>query len=191
MDLIQQLRSETESDHRALEKDLVKKIKAVRTSTDYIDLLRLMHGFYAAMEGQLQDYLSHDAALDFYARRKADWLITDMETVGGIEDVRYCPIVPEVDSFSSALGAMYVLEGSTLGGQIIAKMLKQQLGKDSDEGLTFFLSYGPQTAAMWNRFKSYLDKPFDDRERTEVVRGAKETFTSFRKWIERYELEKA
>lgn len=190
MELIQLLRRDTEHDHQVLERSLVRKLKAIRTLDEYVDLLRLMNGFYRAMESQLQRYLLSDPHLDFKSRRKSDWLVTDMK-IFGVTDQEYDgPSLAEIDSFASALGSMYVLEGSTLGGQIIAKMLRQQLGTETDEGFSFFVSYGAETQAMWERFKEYLSRPFADNERREIVRGAKDTFTSFRRWIEQHELER-
>lgn len=191
MELIQELRQQTQRDHQALEKDLVRKIKSVQSPEEYIDLLYLMHGFYAAMERQLDGFLSDVAGLDFGLRRKAEWILNDIDHFGNIGSSPSCERLPEITSFSSALGAMYVLEGSTLGGHVIAKILKQQLGTDSDDGLSFFRSYGSETAVMWDRFRRYLDRPYTDVERSQIIRGAKDTFVCFRNWIQQYELERA
>ena len=187
MELIHELRQQTEQAHRALEKDLVGRIKGVRSSADYESLLRLMYGFYAALEVQLQPFLMHEPGIDFLNRRKAAWLVKDIETIGSAEDLSCCEVLPEINSPSSALGAMYVLEGSTLGGQIIAKMLRQQLRVDDDRGLSFFLSYGADTTAMWERFKAHLSQPFDRQEQSEIIRTANDTFITFRNWIDQYD----
>ena len=190
MELIHELRQETEQAHRALEKDLVGKIKAVHSRADYENLLRMMYGFYAAMEKHMQPFLSDKPGLDFAHRRKADWLVRDIETVGSSAALSCCDVLPPINSASSALGAMYVLEGSTLGGQIIAKMLKQQLRVEGNSGLSFFLSYGTETTTMWERFKAELSKPFNALEQSEIIRTAKDTFIKFRTWIEQYDANK-
>ncbi|MEJ1237230.1 biliverdin-producing heme oxygenase [Chryseolinea sp. T2] len=190
MELIQDLRRETESSHRALEKELVKKIKAVRTRDDYVDLLHLMHGFYGAMESLLLGFMSEEPGLEFHKRRKAEWIAADIKSEGGTETERYCQDLPSIDSSTSALGALYVLEGSTLGGQIIAAMLKKQLSRDSDHGMSFFFGYGNETPLMWERFKSHLNKEFTVRQRGDILRAATDTFNSFFNWVQLYEFEK-
>ena len=85
---------------------------------------------------------------------------------------------------------MYVLEGSTLGGQIITAMLKRQMERESDTGLSFFLGYGEETPRMWERFKSYLNREFSVQQQGEILRAANETFNSFHNWVQQYELEK-
>jgi heme oxygenase (biliverdin-IX-beta and delta-forming) len=46
-------------------------------------------------------------------------------------------------------GSLHVLEGSTLGGQVIAPRLERSLGFADGRGYTFFRSYGREVGAMW------------------------------------------
>lgn len=46
-----------------------------------------------------------------------------------------------------SLGALYVMEGSTIGDKIISKMIEQQL-KTEFMAFTFFMGYGDQSANM-------------------------------------------
>lgn len=190
MAFIEELRQQTASAHQALEKDLVARIKSIYTKAQYDDLLKLMYGYYAAMEKVLEKYLSSDISINFAGRRKSAWLIDDLGLSGKKNDLVQCEELPRVGSARSALGAMYVLEGSTLGGQIIAKMIRQQLQSDDPLRLSFFQSYGANTPSMWARFKQVLDKPFETHERQAIITAANETFISFRNWISSYEAKK-
>ena len=67
--------------------------------------------------------------------------------------------LPSIRSHQHALGALYVIEGSTLGGKIISKMISHQIPSTDGHGLTFFNSYGDDTITMWERFKVILDDP--------------------------------
>ncbi len=75
-----------------------------------------------------------------------------------------------------ALGAMYVIEGSTLGGNVIAKQLSKTDGFD---GVTFnfFGCYHENTGAMWKNFKETLDAEVDENKYDEVLTGAKKLYT--------------
>ena len=52
-------------------------------------------------------------------------------------------------SKGSLLGALYVLEGSTLGGVQIARALKDRVGDGLGKALLFFVGRGERQGAMW------------------------------------------
>jgi heme oxygenase len=92
--------------------------------------------------------------------------------------------LPEYRNYLQAFGALYVLEGSTLGGPYISKMIQKQLDKPDMEGLSFFNSYGDETGMMWDRFKVVLDRQADNEaEQNVILQSANETFQKFKSWI--------
>jgi heme oxygenase (biliverdin-IX-beta and delta-forming) len=80
---------------------------------------------------------------------------------------------------ASFLGAMYVMEGSRLGGQYIARHLEETLGFQPGEGDAYFRGYGEQTGTMWRAFKRVLGEVPDEREQ-DVIAAAKAMFAYFR-----------
>lgn len=82
----------------------------------------------------------------------------------------------ELASQHEALGAMYVIEGSTLGGNVIAKQLSKTDGFD---GITFnfFGCYHKNTGAMWKSFKETLDAEVHENNYDEVLSGAKKLYS--------------
>ena len=56
------------------------------------------------------------------------------------------------DPRSIFLGRMYVMEGSTLGGQYIARHVEETLGLSSGEGNSYFRGYGEATGERWREF---------------------------------------
>ena len=81
-------------------------------------------------------------------------------------------------SFSSeneALGAMYVIEGSTLGGNVIAKQLSKTEEFD-DVTFNFFGCYRENTGSMWKNFKEVLDREVSEKNYDEVLSGAKKLY---------------
>ncbi len=68
------------------------------------------------------------------------------------------PALPDLHNLSSILGALYVVEGSALGGQLIYRQIQQTLHLDCDSGAAFFYGSGPQTGAVWKRFTAVLDQ---------------------------------
>ncbi|WP_157271651.1 biliverdin-producing heme oxygenase [Azohydromonas aeria] len=56
----------------------------------------------------------------------------------------------------AALGSMYVLEGSALGGQLIARQLRQRWDMGPDNGAGWFTGHGARTGALWADFRACL-----------------------------------
>lgn len=80
------------------------------------------------------------------------------------------------------LGAMYVIEGSTLGGQYIARHVEQTLDLGVGEGNAYFVGYGEQTSARWRAFQDILRK-VPEHQSEEVILGARAMFSQFRLWM--------
>lgn len=74
-----------------------------------------------------------------------------------------------------ALGAMYVIEGSTLGGNVIAKQLSKTEGFH-DVTFNFFGCYHENTGFMWKNFKEILDSEVDEKNYSEVLSGAEKLY---------------
>jgi heme oxygenase len=57
---------------------------------------------------------------------------------------------------AALFGSMYVLEGSALGGQVIARHAQQQWGLGPDNGGAYFHGWGRHTGALWADFRERL-----------------------------------
>jgi heme oxygenase len=66
--------------------------------------------------------------------------------------------LPDLSTLDAVLGALYVVEGSNLGGQIIYREIQQQLMIDMNSGAAFFFGNGEQTGPAWKRFTELLNK---------------------------------
>jgi len=178
------LKERTALTHQALEQRMMALIHQIRSGEDYASFLRLMYGYYATVEDRIADFVGNRPPRDFKKRRKADRLLWDINQFSTPGTMDLCQDLPVVHSYASALGAMYVLEGSVLGGKIIARMIKGQLDAQESPGYSFFLGYGEDTGAMWQAFKEDLEQPFDDQEKEEVIQAAADTFVRFKQWID-------
>lgn len=86
------------------------------------------------------------------------------------------------------LGALYVLEGSTLGGMVIRKRIAAALSLDEDE-IQYYTGYGRDTAARWAEFKSRMNAlQLTQTERADVIDGANQTFELFAAMFRHLEL---
>lgn len=181
--LNEQLKESTHPSHQALEKKMVSIIKKIRTRQDYINFLKVMYGYYAALEKRVQEYVSE---IEIGKRRKAERLLEDISYFESTTTPEVCNELPPINSHAEALGAMYVMEGSTMGGKIIARMIEGQAGINGPSGFSFFNGYGEDTGRMWEEFKAFLNRPLDEMEKLNLILTANRTFRTFYNWIDKH-----
>ena len=154
------------------------------TLNEYIELLQKYYGFYAPLETQL---LAHQTSVFHPSRVKLHLLREDLSFLKSDRDFTsiICQKLPEIDGPPSALGICYVLEGATLGGQIIARHLKNSLGLKEQVGLKFFIGYGADTANMWRSFKAETRELIRTPQASAaVLKSAINTFNYLSDWME-------
>lgn len=184
--IMQRLRAETKVTHQNLEKLLIPYIKSANSGDSYLKLLSLFYGYFKPVEQQIEQYIDSSFLPDFDERRKSHTIIKDIQSVNaGKELPMICSDLPSINGRYEALGALYVLEGSTLGGQVISKMLKNSLGFENNDSLAFFSGYGDDTENRWAIFSDIMNKHVvGPTTQNETVSGANETFIKFRHWVE-------
>ncbi|GAB5521005.1 MAG: biliverdin-producing heme oxygenase [Rhodothermales bacterium] len=145
------LKAETRAAHEATEQAF--NLKAVLQSKDaYAHLLQRLHRFYSVIEPMLATWDWASLGLDFDARRKLPWLEADLTALSASPHAEVIEPLPALSTQAEALGALYVLEGSTLGGQIITKRVQSELGFSPHSGLRFFSGYQLKTGVYWHQF---------------------------------------
>ena len=123
--------------------------------------------------------------LDWPNRRKLGLLAADLADLhrGDPGSLPRCPDVPEVEDTACALGVLYVIEGATLGGALIAAHLRDT---DVPAGaLRFFSCYGDQVGRRWRGWRhvttTWVDA--DPARGDAVVESAAETFAVLARWL--------
>ncbi len=190
--LLEALRTGTALLHVALEKRLP-------FFSEYLDadwfrrLLQAYYGFYGAMEAALYDCELIPDGYDTELRVKTPTLLSDLLALGlndmAINDLPRCTQLPLLDTPAACLGALYVLEGATLGGQVLRREMAQRLGLDADNGGAFLNVYGPETGRRWKDFLDYLGhQPLDAPAKQHAVDAARSTFRCFEQWLDSQEV---
>lgn len=177
------LKIETTKEHIAVE-SLIPFLSGEFTVRSYADLLDRLLGFFEGYEDALRDCEHVEDAPDFHMRLfRTKALRADLAALGRDTSSSRGKYPFFLRQKSEALGAMYVVEGSTLGGRVIAKRLTDLDIPSS--ALCFYSSYGAETGAMWMRFKTYLDDHSDQSTQffNEAVSKAKLTFQAIGKHL--------
>lgn len=184
--MIKYLRESTGTLHQDLERVLIPRIKNTSTSAEYIRLLQLFYGYYYPLEQHIAAHLDTSFPGGFENRRKAFLLLQDIAVISGgsVDTPALCTDIPKITDNSQALGALYVLEGSTLGGQVISQILTRNVtAPELPKALTFFEGYGAATQDMWDGFVHYLEGyNGTDAQKARLIQSAADTFLKFRSW---------
>lgn len=180
------IKEATLQNHQQVEKVLVGKMKSMRSANDYVELLSIFYSYFGGLEQQIKPYITLETLPDHDNRRKTVAIADDLATLGGtMPEIATGDALPQINNELEALGALYVIEGSTLGGKIISQMIQKHLHITDGAGLSFFNGYGDNTQQMWDIFKAGLNNavktPADE---TIVLNAANETFGKFKQWIE-------
>ncbi|HEY0899580.1 MAG TPA: biliverdin-producing heme oxygenase [Sphingobacteriaceae bacterium] len=183
-----QLKAYTGKAHASLEKKIIQKLKTISSSGDYYRILSLFYGYYYELEKLITAYLDTDILPDYDQRRKSAAIVQDIESLfQSTDSLPVCTELPQISTGLQALGALYVLEGSTLGGQVISKMITDRIDLPG-YGLSFFESYGTNTYQMWGLFVQKLNElQLNAEERQELLDAANNTFIKFENWVEHHD----
>jgi heme oxygenase len=154
---------------------------------DYVAILNSFYGYFGGLEKLIERYINESNLADYGDRRKSAALADDIKALGGdVATMANGTELPELNNYLQAFGALYVIEGSTLGGQIISRMIQQHIRIENGFGLSFFNSYGDNTHQMWAKFKDILNKvAVSEADEQIVLAAANQTFLKFKDWLEK------
>ncbi|HKW09791.1 MAG TPA: biliverdin-producing heme oxygenase [Gemmatimonadaceae bacterium] len=116
----------------------------------YPRLLAGLRDAYCLIEHELTKHASSLArsGYDLAERSKVGWLDRDLTAFGrqrpGAIQTSYS--LPDA---TAAFGAIYVIEGATLGGQVISRQVIPALALSEEGGCRFFSGYGADTGDRW------------------------------------------
>jgi heme oxygenase (biliverdin-IX-beta and delta-forming) len=178
------LRAGTADEHADLERSL-DLLDPHLDRTRLVDVLARMHGFWQAAEAGLDAWAArfpidaHDVA--WPRRRRAALFASDLATLGA-PGTEVGPELPAPAGTDEALGRLYVLEGSTLGGVFIDRHLAT-VPELSGLRLRAFSPYGPETGAMWHGFRrAARERVAAGGDAATMVTAARQTFGALAAW---------
>jgi heme oxygenase len=161
-----------------------------RNLAAYRKLLERFYGFHRPLEDALARVSGYEhIGLQFAARRKLPLLRDDLLALGAspaaLDTLPVCDDLPAFDDLPAAMGCLYVLEGSTLGGQMITRLVARNLGLEAGTGASYFASYGDRVATMWSGFCESLERlaSSSTEQRESMVQAAQATFVNLERWL--------
>jgi heme oxygenase len=181
--LMATLRTRTAGAHQALEAAL-DILAVIPSPTRMRALLERFYGFHLVWEPAVAASPAGAFAAD---RTRLPHLRADLAALGADEADRIAlPLCAPAAGLAApgarAIGSLYVLEGSTLGGQVSSRAL-QDTGWAPPQGLAYFDPYGRETGPRWRAFAAWAQAAAADEDPESVVDGANETFALLQAWL--------
>ncbi len=175
--LSQEIKDATRVAHQQLEKTVVYRIKAIRSEQDYAGFLTCFYAYFRAVEEAIAPFITPEVLADYAGRRNSSYLKKDIGALGDDVDLLPEAIAPGINSAAEAMGALYVLEGSVMGGPYVVQMLRKH---GITKGFSFFSGYGEGTGSMWQAFTDALNAAaVTDGDKRQALEKAAETFGRF------------
>lgn len=188
--VLHMLKLETHAMHERIEQ-VVPLMRPGLRIAQYQTHLQSLLGYYRPLERQLATWHGEWSlsGLNWAARVKSPILEQDLLALGvspaEIAGVPECTALPDSKTLAGAWGVLYVLEGSTLGGKIISRRLRESLGLTTSSGARFLNPYGDRTGAMWQSFAGSLAGWSQlNVGALPVVASAQQTFMTLTAWLE-------
>lgn len=171
------LKEQTKTLHDLVEEKLMsQKIMDKNFSIqEYHQLIRHNYSFIQHFENTVFSKISKKNAdnLHLEERRKLPFLKKDLAVFGEVQPISESDF--EIKNEAEALGILYVMEGATLGGNVILKSLSKN---PQFEGVAihYFGCYGDQTGIRWKKFKEVIEAEAQNYPAEDFLTGAKKAY---------------
>ena len=185
-DVLTELRTATAVEHEQVESALALMDPHLGRDR-LVAVLARLHGFWTAAEAGLDAWARRCPAdaetVGWAQRRRAHLFAADLSALGAGTDTVEQPALPAVEDTDHALGRLYVLEGSTLGGTFIARHLATLPALGPGVRLVAFSPYGTETGAMWHAYRRVTrERVTAGGDAGRVVDAARSTFSALADW---------
>lgn len=184
MNLHEKLKSQTAQIHENLEREL-NLLRSDFTLHHYHFTLKRFYGFYDLFEYSLRK----SEYSNFMTNRYKSFLLEqDLNFLGYTnKEISNLPRarIPPLNTDEEILGALYVLEGSTLGSQVLFRHFSEKFSFNPEEGLKFFNCYGSSTGQYWREFLAFLERELQEKKLTDdlIIESAQKTFLLLGNWL--------
>ncbi|MBO9585004.1 MAG: biliverdin-producing heme oxygenase [Flavobacterium sp.] len=180
------LKTQTSDSHKKLEELPVSMsiMSPDMKIEDYRYYLSLMHDVHNDTEGLIFPFFAN-AIEDLEQRRKKHLIENDLLFLNAPKMNSEKVFETQGISVPFALGILYVVEGSTLGGRFILKNVSKFPELSGVQGVSYFNGYGEKTGSFWKSFLNFLSEYEQEHNcGDEIIEGAIFAFDSIYKHFE-------
>ncbi|MCD0501801.1 biliverdin-producing heme oxygenase [Bordetella petrii] len=179
------LRAGTAERHARLDQNLALAQPHAGLS-EYLAHLQALYAWLQPLEALLWELPWPDTLCAAERRDKSGWIASDLAHAGLPPPDERCtdlPVPRAPDAY--ALGVAYVIEGSQLGGRILARQLAERMPGASGSPLRYLNGYGPRLGPLWQVFLTHLNAELHDADtRAQALAGACDAFDTLTRWFQ-------
>ncbi|MEM8527161.1 MAG: biliverdin-producing heme oxygenase [Bacteroidota bacterium] len=149
------------------------------TRSQYETLLSKNYHIHTHLEEAIQSSPAFPEIQDFFLTR-TPWLEQDLKHLHLPPKTFFPPASLNFNQIPQLIGALYVVEGSMLGGRMIAKLLQRQAEFTDCKAFHFYEGKGAATKNRWKVFATLAEKYITtSEEQTAAKTAAIQTFQFF------------
>ncbi|WCE03597.1 biliverdin-producing heme oxygenase [Pseudoxanthomonas sp. JBR18] len=179
----QRLKAATHATHDRLDKTIMARdIFASREK--FAKFVRVQYRFHRDIDALYGNEALVALIPNLGERRRLLKIATDLSD---LRQALPLPVPGKLDngtSLPTALGWLYVAEGSNLGGTILYKLASQKLGLGSGLGASHLAAHPDGAARHWREFTKVLDSvPLSPAQEGEMVLGAEAAFRAVQGYV--------
>lgn len=181
------LRQATKVDHHQLDHHpfLAKLLQDSLSLAHYIQVLRTFRRIHRPLSMKIRTALDRYPEMHaFSPSHFSDWIETDLQYLGIAENEMPSWSIPTVTDLPHLLGFLYVVEGSTQGGRVIAKHLAVNLGMTEATGARMFNGHGINSRQHWQAFLDLADSICPPDQLDLASQSANELFGQFKRILD-------
>lgn len=189
-DLHALLREGSASFHRRLDSlpQMVRLLSPTLSVAEYLACLRGLQLAHVPLEEAVEQYLAeNNLPFDFSRRRKAGLLARDIAFYTTDDEPVSSPEYPLINDPARLVGTLYVIEGATLGGRMIARRIAKSIGAEPGAGADFFNVYGDQVDLFWHDLWPFFNATVGQAEVARALAAAGDCFRLFEDSLSRIE----
>lgn len=167
------LRHETAAIHAQLESQL-DLLAPDLTLGRYARVVGALWGYVATLEPGLAA-LNETTRLECPLRERTVLLVRDLHALGASPDASArAPrdSLPRLTAPEDLVGCVYVFEGASLGGRVVAPALERRLGLTRETGCAYFSGDGQDPAPRWAIVLTWLERVATSVDGVRVVASA-------------------
>ncbi|UTN03307.1 biliverdin-producing heme oxygenase [Flavobacterium bizetiae] len=178
VDFLDKLKNQTASAHKKLESLPVSAsiLSPNMKISDYCHYLSLMYDVHKSTQEIVFPLLKNHIS-DLEERAKTPLITDDLSFLNYTKKESVSIFKNQDINVPFALGILYVIEGSTLGGRFILKNIETIPGLDQQNGVSYFTGYGNKTGSYWKTFLNELTAYENENQcEDDIIKGAVYTF---------------
>ena len=186
------LREATQAAHHRIDHHpaLAPLVHRGLTLQHYAEVLRAMAWIYRTLDVAFTDALARHCPDDAYrCSERTQWLAVDLAYLHRDDPLPPPWTAPTIESAPALVGRLYAIEGSTLGGQVIARCVTAAIGVGPQSGGRMFHGHGAQTQARWAEFGAFAERSCPPAAHELACEAANSMFSELGELLDRWRWE--